>query len=476
MVFSSLIFIFLFLPAFIFFYYLTPRKYRNIAALVGSLFFYAWGAPCFVFILVGTSLIDYLVSLLISKKAVGSQQRKTWLIMALVYNLLLLGYFKYANFFIDQANWLFNLGHLSEISWQKIILPIGISFFTFHKISYLVDVYRGTVKPARNFVNFLLYITLFPQLIAGPIVRYHDIADQIINREHSFEKFFYGIYRFSLGLGKKVLIANVLGRVADNVFGLDFNSLTFSYAWLGALAYALQIYFDFSGYSDMAIGLAKMMGFDFLENFNFPYISQNFTEFWRRWHISLSRFMREYVYIPLGGNKLGQYQTSINLFIVFLLSGFWHGANWTFLFWGVYQGLFIVMDKMFWLKISEKIPKIINIVITFVLMLFGWVLFRSENFGSALLYIGKMLNFGYLSASHVLWPEIIDNRGLVILILALFLSFMPAFSVIEKTYSFEPAKKFGTAFWQLVTILVLTFFSVLSLVNSGFNPFIYFRF
>lgn len=476
MVFSSLLFIFLFLPAFFVFYYLTPKRFRNITALLGSLFFYSWGAPWFVFVLVLTSLADYLISLMIAKKEPGSRARIYLIFFAVVYNLLLLGYFKYANFFVDQINWLFDYWNISSITWQRIVLPIGISFFTFHKISYLVDVFRGTVKPAKNFANFLLYITLFPQLIAGPIVRYHDIFEQINNREHSLEKFFYGFYRFVIGLSKKVLIANVLGLVADNIFGLDFNSLTFGYAWLGALAYALQIYFDFSGYSDMAIGLAKMMGFEFLENFNSPYIARNFTDFWRRWHISLSRFMREYVYIPLGGNRLGKYRTYFNLFIVFLLSGFWHGANWTFLFWGIYQGFFIVMDKIFWQKVSEKIPKFFNILLTFVLVLFGWVLFRADSLNSALLYLGKMLNPVNNELSHVLWPEIIGYRGIVVLLLACLISWLPAFINFERFFVYKPTQKLGIAVGQFLLIFWLLFFSTISLVNSSFNPFIYFRF
>lgn len=477
MVFSSLFFIFLFLPAFLIVYYLTPGKYKNYTALVGSLFFYAWGAPWFVFILLTTCVADYFISRVFPNYPGGSNRRKQILAVAIIYNLLLLGYFKYTNFFVGQINFLFDYFGWSTLSWNKVILPIGISFFTFHKVSYLVDVYRDKVKPATNLFNFLLYITLFPQLIAGPIVRYHDIADQLVSRRHNLEKVFAGILRFVVGLSKKVLIANVLGRVADTVFLLDPGNLTFFYAWLGAISYAFQIYFDFSGYSDMAIGLAKMMGFDFLENFNRPYIAQSFTEFWRRWHISLSNFLREYLYIPLGGNRVVEWRKYFNLWLVFFVSGFWHGANWTFIIWGIYHGFFVILDKIFWLKLAERVPKLVNIIVTFILILFGWVVFRAETLSSALVYWGRMLGVGSGYAhSTVLFPEVAGFNGLFTLVLAFLICFLPGWRRIEDWKFFTVTDKKSFLIPQLAVSVALLVLAILSLVNSSFNPFIYFRF
>jgi len=478
MVFSSLIFLFIFLPVFLLVYYICPKKYRNYIALLASYVFYAWGAPLFAYVLLGSTFFDYVLSKWLVKCEAGSRKRKQILTLSVVGNVGLLAYFKYANFFVDQFNTLLTLFGATGMHWTKIALPIGISFFTFQKISYVVDVYRSKTEPAKKFSTFALYVALFPQLIAGPIVRYHDIAKQLVSRAYSSKRFFDGMYRFSLGLGKKVLVANPVGRTADAVFMLSHADLTSPYAWLGALAYAMQIYFDFSGYSDMAIGLGKMMGFEFLENFNRPYISRNFTEFWRRWHISLSNWMKEYLYIPLGGNRVSQVRMYANLWIVFILSGLWHGAAWTFVLWGVYHGMFLVIDKMGWKKISEKLPRVFTIPLTFVLVLFGWVLFHSLTLSDALFYLGRMFDASSVVLSDTLLVELINNRGWVVLVIALAFSFIPALGFVQR---FVVWVKKREGVWYVIVpkmclILVLFGLSVISLANAQFNPFIYFQF
>lgn len=477
MVFSSTIFLFLFLPAFLIAYYLCPAKWRNEVALVASYIFYAWGAPRFAYVLFFSTIIDYVLGRYIYKSKT-KRKKKQGLALALVLNVGLLAYVKYANFFVTEANRFLSLFGLDAIHWTHIALPIGVSFFTFQKISYLVDVYRGTVAPAKNFRQFALYVVLFPQLIAGPIVRYHDIAKQLVKRAYTSAGFLEGMYRFSIGMGKKVLIANPMGKTADMVFGLSALDLTNGYAWLGAIAYAMQIYFDFSGYSDMAIGLGKMMGFDFLENFNRPYISRTFTEFWRRWHISLSNWMKEYLYIPLGGNRVAKGRMFFNLWVVFLISGFWHGAAWTFILWGAYHGMFLVIDKIGWYRIAEKLPRLFTIPLTFIFVLFGWVLFRSETATQAFSFLGRMLDFQSPIVSNVLLVELINNRGWVALGIAIFISFVPALSFVKQSIAWM--KKHQTRWYinigQMGAIVVLLFLSAMQLANAQFNPFIYFRF
>jgi alginate O-acetyltransferase complex protein AlgI len=327
-------------------YYAAPARHRNAVALAASAFFYAWGAPRFVIVLFASGLVDYVLGRELPEGRRAPRARKGILALAVVLNVALLLYFKYANFFVGELNgWLARLG-MDGVSWAGVALPIGISFFTFQKLSYLVDVYRGVAQPARNAGDYLLYVALFPQLIAGPIVRYHDVARQLVARDYTRERFFTGMLRFGQGLGKKVLVANTMAEVADAAFGAAPATLSFGWAWVGVLAYAFQIYFDFSGYSDMAIGLGRLLGIEFLENFNRPYISRSITEFWRRWHISLSNWMREYLYVPLGGNRKGTARTYLNLWVVFLISGFWHGAAWNFVAWGAFHGFFLCFDKL----------------------------------------------------------------------------------------------------------------------------------
>jgi alginate O-acetyltransferase complex protein AlgI len=465
MVFSSITFIFVFLPIFLTLYYTTPEKWRNLTALIGSYVFYAWGAPTFVYILFASSLFDYLLSLGLKNKG----KRKQILALSIIVNIGVLAYAKYANFFVSELNRSLSLLGADGFHWTHIALPIGISFFTFQKISYMVDIYRGEVKPPKSFIDFALYVALFPQLIAGPIVRYHDIAKQLVKRAYTSEQFFSGIYRFTLGLSKKVLIANPMGITADRVFSLSMHDLTTPYAWLGATAYAFQIYFDFSGYSDMAIGLGKMMGFNFLENFNRPYIATSFTDFWRRWHISLSSWMREYLYIPLGGNRVGKKRMYTNLWIVFLLSGLWHGAAWTFVIWGAYHGLFLVLDKLGLKKLLDRLPQLISTPLTFLLVTVGWVFFRSDTIAGAQQFLMRMF-YPIKTLSDTLLVELISNRGIIVFIIAMVISFAP--NIFAKLNW----QKSQLLLARAVTILVLFSLSTMSLLNSSFNPFIYFRF
>jgi alginate O-acetyltransferase complex protein AlgI len=402
MVFSSSLFLFQFLPIFLAIYYLCPNRYRNLIALGASVWFYSWGAPRFIFLLLASSLADFIIApnLQPSSEGSGNQKRRRFLAAGLIINLGVLFYFKYANFFIAEITPLLEVLGMTGFHWTNIALPIGISFFTFQKISYLMDVYRGTSKPSKSFINYFLYVSLFPQLIAGPIIRYHDVARQLTDRQHTSSRMLSGIWRFCLGLGKKVLIANALGEVADHAFALDQGGPSTGFAWLGILCYTFQIYFDFSGYSDMAIGLGRMLGFEYLENFNAPYIARNFTEFWKRWHISLSNWMREYLYFPLGGNKHGPVRTTFNLWLVFLLSGIWHGASWNFLVWGAFHGFFLSLDKIRRSIGIKPWPTFIAVPTTFILIMLGWVFFRAETLAQALSFIGALqelpIRFRYL--------------------------------------------------------------------------------
>ena len=478
MAFSSLIFIFFFLPIFLSSYYLVPRRHKNGVALVWSLLFYAWGAPKVVFLLIIFSYLDYRISLLFEYFKNYPQRRKWVLAVSIFANVSLLGYFKYSNFFVHEVNNLLALFGQQPLQWMEIALPIGISFFTFQKISYVLDVYRRTTEPADCFSDFLLYVALFPQLIAGPIIRYHDVARQIKYRVHSVSIFSDGVVRFSIGLGKKLLIANAMGEVADKIFSIPASFVPASYAWLGVTCYSFQIYFDFSGYSDMAIGLGKMIGFQYRENFNMPYISKSITEFWRRWHISLSSWMKQYLYIPLGGNRCSTPRTYMNLWIVFLISGIWHGASWTFLAWGAYHGFFLTLDRVFWLKSSQRINKGLITAITYIIILFSWVIFRSPDMGYAVNYSFRMVGLTSLQSvgTPIVWQEFISNRSLSVLAVAAFLSFFPAFPLYRRICEQSFATGFIMGGIKFAAILIVQIFSICALYNSSFNPFIYFRF
>lgn len=479
MVFSSLLFIVGFLPIFLLCYYAVPRCLKNTVALIGSYFFYAWGEPIFAVLLFVSSIGDYWLSRYLDHfPKYCLKQRNLILAGSIVLNLGFLAYFKYANFFVHQFNDLLGLVGTNPLAWREIALPIGISFFSFQKMSYMMDVYRGTVRPASSFLDYALYVVLFPQLIAGPIVRYHDVAAQMETRTHSLEKFVAGIWRFALGLGKKVLLANVMATVADWAFQPQLESLPMPYAWFGLFAYSFQIYFDFSGYSDMAIGLGRMIGFEFLENFNRPYISASITEFWRRWHISLSNWFLEYLYIPLGGNRCSRWRSYVNLWIVFLCSGLWHGASWTFVIWGAYHGGLLTIERLFRGHDAWKLPAGITKLRTFLLASLGWVLFRCETFPHAFHYFGRLIDVSTLTSLVI--PDgaaaIFDHRAIAIFILSAIICFFPErLPLPEALLTKKPVANIIAAA-QYAAMLFLLVLSISSLVNMDFNPFIYFRF
>lgn len=476
MVFSSITFLLCFLPLFLVAYYITPKKYNNIIILLGSIFFYSWGAPRFIFVIIGTTLIDfYLVRYM--DAMTSDRKRKLLLLCSVGINLGLLFYFKYCNFFVENLDCVLKSIGIKPIAFTKVLLPIGISFYTFETITYVVDVYRGIHKPLTRFADYLLYIIFFPKLIAGPIVRYHDIADQITNRA-SYEHAEYrlrGFYRFIIGLSKKVLIANVVGKYADVVFDAPVNELGTITAWVGALSYTFQIYFDFSGYSDMAIGLALMMGFRLPENFNNPYTAISITEFWRRWHISLGAWMKNYLYIPLGGNKVKtNARLYFNLWLVFLASGLWHGAAWGFIIWGAYHGLFLVIERMGLNKWLSKAGRW-SFIYTFFIVLIGWVFFRIEHLQPSLEYFSRMFSWHEeAAAGHWRW----DNQFLTMLCVAAVFSFFAVSStgnrLQDKIYNLDYTYRRHYAL-ALISIL-LCVISVSAITSSSFNPFIYFRF
>jgi alginate O-acetyltransferase complex protein AlgI len=470
LVFSSLIFLLLFLPIFLIGYHLVEKRYKNSFALLFSLLFYFWGAPNFILIAIGSIIVDYYLVAFISRFKARNRLVMLW--VSIVFNLSFLLYYKYFNFFIENLNIVLEGGHTYDIA--AIVLPIGISFFTFQKISYSVDIYRKTAPPLKSLLDYSLYIMLFPQLIAGPIVRYNEIADQLNNREfRNYNDRIYGLYRFAIGLAKKVIIANVLGEKADLIFGLDSVDLNSSVAWLGIICYTFQIYFDFSGYSDMAIGLGRMMGFKFPENFNSPYISQSITEFWKRWHITLGSWMRDYLYIPLGGNRVSsKVRLYSNLWLVFLISGLWHGASWNFVLWGAYHGLFLIFDRLFLNTLTKGIGKLGRVMITFLVVLFGWVLFRTENLIAAVDYYSALLSFDFQNIYLF-----VSAKFYRVLSVALIMSFLLFSDRIKNMYSrFVDSGTFQNQILKSVFALFLITICGANLAGSGFNPFIYFRF
>lgn len=463
MLFSTPIFLYLFIPVFFIVYFLSSNSMKNLIIIIGSMFFYSWGEPSFFFIAIISIALDYWLGKLIytSKKT----RKKVLLIVSVVLNVGLLVYFKYVDFFIVSiSSMLEYFGLIVELKLMNIVLPIAVSFIVFEKITYLVDIYRSEGKPARNIVSYATYIFLFPKLLAGPIIKYHEIEAQLEKRQHTFENIKYGIFRFALGLFKKVWIADTISKVSDNIFSISVSELSILELWIGIICFTLQIYFDFSGYSDMAIGLSRIMGFHLKENFNKPYISQNFTEFWRRWHISLSSWIRDYLYIPLGGNRKSKSRTYMNLWICFLISGLWHGANWTFVIWGGYHGMFLVFDRMFWLRASKNFPRPINVFITFVLIMIGWVFFRSDSIHYAMIYIKKMLILD--EVRYDLPTLILNNSQISIILFAILWIFIP------QTW----LKKYNSNYLMVPISIFLLFLSIIYVSSSNFSPFLYFRF
>ena len=462
MVFSSTVFLFLFLPLTIVIYYnpiIKSRKFKNLFLLLASLLFYAYGEPVFVFLMIFSIIINYFLGLKIS----STSNAKFYLIVGYIYNFFILFIFKYLTFFLNNLNLVFN----KNIN-MNIVLPIGISFFTFQMLSYVIDVYRNPEIVQKNIFNVGLYVSLFPQLIAGPIVRYETIAKDINERKENIKDFSSGVYRFVFGLGKKVLIANYVGLIADNIFyNHSLGNISVLTAWIGAISYTFQIYFDFSGYSDMAIGLGRMFGFKFAENFNYPYISKSITEFWRRWHISLSTWFRDYIYIPLGGSKVSNKRHILNLFIVWLFTGLWHGANWTFIVWGLYYFVFILLEKK--TNFVKKIGKL-SYLYTLLIVIIAWVIFRADNLGIAFNYIGKMffVNNNFFDNQSM---EYIKACGFIIPI-GIVLS-TPIIKIIWQKININENAK---ALIKALAVFVIFIFSVLACINSSYNPFIYFNF
>ncbi len=473
MVFSSIIFLLAFLPAFLIVYYLVGKRYKNLVILVFSIFFYSWGAPRFIFVILGTTFLDFH---LVKWMSLTRKQlhRRLLLSLSVSINLGLLFYFKYSNFFIENVNQVLSVFGDNHIEWTKLVLPIGISFYTFETITYVVDVYRKIHKPLKNFWDYQTYIILFPKLIAGPIVRYHDLADQITDRSanETIDNRLTGFYRFIIGLAKKVLIANQMGLQADTIFAMDYSFIDSTTAWVGILAYTFQIYFDFSGYSDMAIGIGKMIGFKFPENFNSPYISQSITEFWRRWHMTLGAWMRNYLYIPLGGNKVSKSRLYFNLWFVFLASGLWHGASWSFVLWGAFHGFFLVLERGFLLEVYKKIGKFPSTVITFFLVVIGWVFFRIENVSDAFVFLRQMFAFNFIN------PVSLSAEFVFFLVLAVFFAFFSYTAIGQKIQDSVFFGDYSLPKHYSFTIIsvVLLILSISSITTSGFNPFIYFRF
>lgn len=458
------------LPVFFLVYYSIPDKFKNSWIVLASLLFYGWGAPVFIFTAILSCLIDYYSAL-----QTGKKNGRIYFYIAIALNILMLGYFKYADFFIENFNFIaYNLTG-REIPLANIVLPIGISFLTFQKMSYLVDVHRKDCEPQHSFLNYVLFVLLFPQLIAGPIVRYKEISNQISNRfkEKTKENTFSGIVQFIIGLSKKVLLANVLGAHADSVFnGAMFSELDFTVAWTGILAYTFQIYFDFSGYSDMAIGLGRMMGFRFPQNFNFPYSSQSITEFWRRWHMTLGNWMKDYLYVPLGGNRYDQ--TYRNLMIVFLVSGLWHGASWNFVLWGAFHGTFLVLERLGLRNVLQKSGRILSTSYAFLVVMIAWVLFRSESIHEASQFYSRMFSFETVNIEYL---NSINPRIYFVFFITCIFSFIPDKLQNRVLTFYNPLSK-GNSFgiFTGIAVVVLYILNLGELMATGFNPFIYFRF
>jgi len=481
MVFSSTVFLLIFLPATLFCTLILPRRLQNLMLLIASLFFYAWGGASFSLIMLASIAINYIVGRQISKRK-GTKGAKRSLVIGLVLNLLLLGIFKYTNFIIDNINVLVEWIDLNPIKIKPIYLPIGISFFTFQAISYIVDVYRKETPAQKNLIDLALYISLFPQLIAGPIVRYHDIATQLKSRIRSISKFASGVERFIIGLAKKVLVANTLALVADKIFALEIANMSISMAWLGAIAYSFQIYFDFSGYSDMAIGLGRMFGFEILENFNFPYISKSIREFWRRWHISLSNWFRDYLYIPLGGNRGSKNRVFINLFIVFFLTGFWHGAAWNFVVWGLIHGFFMVIERVGFEKVLKRLWTPLQHMYVLFVVILCWVFFRAESIQYGFEFI--MLGFGGQPSTWLSLQEYLNNEVYLVLIIAtlgsttFLVDIQKQFQRMQGIFNLSVNLVLNNLFSivSVVGLIAMLILSLSYLASGTYNPFIYYRF
>lgn len=470
MLFSSITFLFIFLPLTLLLYYLVPFRMKNYVMLAASLIFYAWGEPVYIILMILSIILNYFCGQDIYEKRDNARAMKMSLMFGVVMNLLILGFFKYYGLLMDTINAILPI----DIPYRVLALPIGISFYTFQAMSYLIDVYRKEVKPQENILYFALYISMFPQLIAGPIVRYIDIEEQLKERSINSTKFGEGAMYFIRGLAKKVVLANTFGSVYEQVAAMQMGSFSTLTAWVGAITYAFQIYFDFGGYSDMAIGLGKMFGFEFLPNFNYPYIAKSITDFWRRWHISLSTWFREYVYIPLGGNRCTPSRHILNLLIVWMLTGLWHGAQWNFMFWGLYYGVILILEKYLWGSKIEKLPSAVQHIYAFVLVLFGWVFFFSPTLGYAGQYLKVMFGIGA--------KGIFDKQGFfmiftnwLLIVIAILASAPRGYKLLKKItgcWQSEEVRAIVTCAVYIAMFLLCIAF----LVTETYNPFLYFRF
>lgn len=456
MVFSSLIFIFRFLPIFLIAYFFVPNKYKNLSLLIFSLIFYTFGEPKYFPLMIASIMVDYIISIKIENNFDNRMKCKFLLIFSIIFNIGMLFFFKYCNFFIENINLIFN----TSINTIKVALPLGISFYTFQTLSYTIDVYRGKFKAERNIIDFGAFVSLFPQLIAGPIVKYSDINKEIKVRSISFSNLEEGLEEFIIGLSKKVLIANNIGMLWNEISNKNIASISMPLAWLAILAFAFQIYFDFSGYSSMAIGLGKILGFNFPINFNFPYISRSISEFWRRWHITLGSWLKEYIYIPLGGNRVSKRRLFFNLLLLWFLTGFWHGAEYNFILWGIYFFIFIYIEKLFLSKILDK-HIIFSHIYTVFILLIGWCIFAITDLNTLKLYLAKLFTFD-LSLDYIFYL-----RNYLIIFIICIVSSTP---LIEKIYS-KVSNNIRT-----VIIFILLLLSIAYLVDSSYNPFLYFRF
>lgn len=471
MEFSSTVFLFIFLPVLLLIYYcklIKSIKIKNVILLIASLLFYAYGEPIYVFVMIGSIIVNYFIGIFIDKHKDKIKIKKTFLILGIIFNVLLLVFFKYLNFIFDNLSLLFN----KDLIAYDIALPIGISFYTFSILSYLIDVYRGDAKVQKNILNVALYVTLFAKLTQGPIVRYNDIAEELTDRKYNSKDFTQGVIRFIVGLTKKVMLSNYVAIIADNCFMTE--DLSVGLAWLGAIAYTFQIYFDFSGYSDMAIGLGKMFGFHFAENFDYPYMSGSITEFWRRWHISLGMWFRNYVYIPLGGNRVKKPRLILNLLVVWLLTGIWHGANWTFIIWGLLYFVLLVIEKLTNLHKNEKFTKTIGHVYTLLFVIIGWVFFRSADIQSAIIYLGKMFGVG---ANGLVGAALIEylKESWFVLIACTIASF-PIIKGIQKLFEKRKVNKTVVSIIQAICLCVLFVLAISICVSSTYSPSVYFNF
>lgn len=468
MVFSSLTFLFSFLPIVLLVYWLAPRRWKNGVLFVVSLAFYAWGEPIYILLMLFSTVVDYTCALGVDRYRADQRQARYFLLASIVINLGLLGFFKYSDWLLASINQLLHV----NIPLLNLALPIGISFYTFQTMSYTIDVYRGDAPVQKNIVSLGAYVTLFPQLIAGPIVRYSTVAAQIDQRVETLDMFGQGAQRFVIGLGKKVLLANSIGLLFDQV--KQVGELSLLGAWLGVLAFAFQIYFDFSGYSDMAIGLGSMFGFTFLENFNYPFMAQSITEFWRRWHISLGTWFRDYVYIPLGGSRRGEATTYRNLIAVWLLTGLWHGANWNFIFWGAYFACFLIIEKVGLLRLLQRLPRLLRHGYALLAISFSWVLFAFEDWSQIKQHWRALLGFGGGGMATASDFYLLANYGFLLIILAIAATPWPR-QVVQKLLGASNRGWLANLLYPAFMVLILGL-TTAYLVDASYNPFLYFRF